>query len=528
MRWLVVGGGRVAALALVLFCLMGFGVRPAAAALGEVQSETKISDSQGGFGGGIDEGDLFGWSVAALGDLDGNGVLDMVVGAPLDDDGDGPDKGAIWILWLRRDGRARGFVKISESAGNFRGSLDPFDQFGTSVAAIGDLDGDGVTELAVGAPFDDDKNVDSGAVWILFLDNTGLVKRHQKISATEGRFKGNLSAGDQFGASIAPLGDLDGDGVVDIAVGAPFDDSGSGSDQGAVWILFLQRDGNVKDYREIAEGKSGFGGGLTGADAFGTSVANLGDVDRDGVVDLAVGAPLDDDGSGADTGAVWILFLDLDGRVRDKTKISRKSGRFAGNIGPGDNFGWSVAGVGDVDADGKIDLVVGAPFDDGFTLDRGAVWVLLLAEDGTVEAYRRITQSAGNFGGTLLEGDAFGTAVCALGDLDGDGVGDLAVGAPLDNDGTGFNSGAVWLLYLQGVPATCGDANADGRIGSIDALATLRASVLLDDCELCRCDLDNSGDITASDALRVLSLAIDIPVERRCPLCEQPLPPEQP
>lgn len=79
------------------------------------------------------------------------------------------------------------------------------DEFGWSVAAIGDMDGDGVVDVAVGAHDDDDGGTDRGALWILFLETTGLVKSHQKISDTEGSFNGVLDNGDDFGGHIAAV-----------------------------------------------------------------------------------------------------------------------------------------------------------------------------------------------------------------------------------------------------------------------------------------------------------------------------------
>ena len=109
--------------------------------------------------------------------------------------------------------------KISETEGGFAGDLDHSDVFGGSVASIGDLDGDGAGDLAVGAVLDDDGGSNRGAVWILFLNADATVKAHQKISSTEGGFTGALSNVDIFGRAVASVGDLDGDSVGDLAVG---------------------------------------------------------------------------------------------------------------------------------------------------------------------------------------------------------------------------------------------------------------------------------------------------------------------
>ena len=97
--------------------------------------------------------------------------------------------------------------KISAIAGNFQGQLDFRDIFGCSVAGIGDLDADGINDIAVGASGDDDGGSSKGAVWILFLNRDGTVKSHQKISDTEGNFNGVL-ADDDFSWSVSNIGDF--------------------------------------------------------------------------------------------------------------------------------------------------------------------------------------------------------------------------------------------------------------------------------------------------------------------------------
>jgi hypothetical protein len=138
-------------------------------AAGTVASEQKISETTGGFGGALDSSDFFGCSVVSPGDLDDDGHTDLAVGAHFDDDGDS-EQGAVWILFLNSDGTVASERKISETMGGFGGVLDPDDAFGISLAALGDLDGDGNEDLAVGAAYADDGAGDQGAVWMLFLE----------------------------------------------------------------------------------------------------------------------------------------------------------------------------------------------------------------------------------------------------------------------------------------------------------------------------------------------------------------------
>ena len=145
----------------------------------------KISDTQGGLSTALDDNDRFGYSVSNIGDLDGDGILDIALGAYQYDDGGG-DKGAVYILFLNTDGTVKAEQKISDTQGGLSAALDNSDNFGLSVSNIGDLDGDGIPDIGVGAYRDDDGGGDRGAVYILFLNTDGTVKAEQKISDTQG------------------------------------------------------------------------------------------------------------------------------------------------------------------------------------------------------------------------------------------------------------------------------------------------------------------------------------------------------
>ncbi|MEW8029803.1 MAG: integrin alpha [Candidatus Thiodiazotropha sp.] len=424
----------------------------------DVDSEQKISEESGNFNGDLDVGDQFGLALANIGDLEVDGVTDLAAGAPFDDD-NGENRGAVWILFMDSDGQVDAHQKISDESGEFSGDLDDEDRFGRAIAPLGDLNSDGFLDIAVGAPLDDDAGTDKGAVWILFLNGDGTVQSEQKISDDEGGFEGDLDDNDQFAHALASIGDLNNDGVTDLAVGVPNDDDG-GIDRGAVWILFMNSDGTVLSSQKISSDEGDLDRDLDDEDHFGAAVTGIGDLNGDGVTDLAVGVRGDDDG-GADRGAVWILFLNADGTVDSKKRISQNRASFDGQLSDNDQFGGALANLGDINSDGTDDLAVGAKRSDDGGADRGAVWVLFLEVDGEVISSSKISDTEGSFDGGLDSGDQFGAAVAQLGDLDGDDINDLAVGASLDDDG-GTDKGAVWMLFMDEV-----DTDHDRQEGGI-------------------------------------------------------------
>ncbi|RKY20110.1 MAG: hypothetical protein DRQ55_08790 [Planctomycetota bacterium] len=439
-------------------------VSPASAGTGEVAAHAKVSALTAGLG--VSASDRFGWSVASLGDFDGNGSTDLVVGAPFDDDA-GTDTGAVYIVTLAADGSVTDVDKITEGAGGLSANLFDSDWFGWSVASLGDLDGDGTTDIAVGALQDDSSNNDAGAIYILFLNPNGTVKAEQRITGAQGGFGVFLEALAWFGCSIANLGDVDGDGVIDLGVGS-FGDSENGVFRGAMYVLFLNSDGTVKAHQKINDSNGGLSADILDGDEFGWAAAGLGDLDGDGVEDMAVGAILDDSGNG-DAGAVYVLFLNSDGTVKQHVKISSEAAGFETLLDQQDHFGRGVANIGDLNGDGVTDLAVGAVWDDDGAEKAGATYVLLMASDGTVIGEQKISATEGNFSATLQEGDTFGNSLAPLGDLNADGSLDIAVGADHDDDGSP-DAGAVYLLFL--------DADAFSDIGN--ALAGTHGDPLLE------------------------------------------------
>ena len=239
-----------------------------------------------------------------------------------------------------------------------------YDTYGSSIANIGDLNGDGITDIAVGAMHDDTGGIDRGTVYIHFMNSNGTVKQTQEINNSTTKGPALLDR-DLYGSSIANIGDLNGDDIIDIAVGAPgfYTNTGGDNRKGAIYIHLLKIDENgnigINNTFKIDdnENKPTFPY-LTNGDRYGISIANMGDLDSDGIVDIAVGAVGDDTNPKRET--LYLHFLRADGSIKSTAEINKNTISKSLEISQGDHYGCSIVNMGDPDGDGIMDMVVGA------------------------------------------------------------------------------------------------------------------------------------------------------------------------
>ncbi|MDB4163242.1 FG-GAP-like repeat-containing protein [Saprospiraceae bacterium] len=325
-----------------------------------------------------------------------------------------------------------GFVKIEEGSGGFFATLDAGDRFSRDHDQAGDINGDGIIDLVVGARSDDDGATDAGAVYILFMNSNGTVQSNQKISATQGGFTDTLLANNFFGYGVAGIGDYDGDSIPDIAVSAP------ASTNIALYIIHLNRNGTVKSF-------------VKNSNIMAQGLSAVGDLNNDGRIDLVACDPGSDVG-GNNIGAINILFLNSSSQVipAQTVLINPVSGGLGSGLMAGDQFGGrEVAMLGDIDGDGTKELAVGAFMSDG---GKGAIWMLSLDSNNfNVVSKLKITEGMNGFADTLTTGNNpngtaganLGMGLSKVGDLNGDGVPDLMTGANQQNEGWGY------ILYLN-------------------------------------------------------------------------------
>jgi hypothetical protein len=379
-------------------------------------------------------GSGFGWQVAPAGDLNGDGFPELVVGAP------GYD------LPMAFAGRAYVVRRLLPSTPATRVarprpiSTTPFgDNLGFSVASAGDVDGDGLDDLLVGARGNDTADIQAGRVYLFLGPATGT-----HVDEADAVISG--TAFEEIGRSVSAAGDLNGDGFGDVLVGTGV---GGPLDEGRVYVF----NGPLSGPLTLADADAVIVG-ATADDALGASLAPAGDLDGDGFDDIVVGAPRTVPlGNNNGPGRVFVFHGPLAGTIPALSAAAVLQGEL-----DNDDFGISVA-VGDVSGDGVKDLVVGA--DQLFRNDgTGRVYVF----HGPLAGSLLAAHANGLVRGSALD-DLFGASV-ATADLDGDGRSDVIAGAP----GASLASGRGYVFrgpVVGSVSAAAAPFIVDGGSGDV-------------------------------------------------------------
>jgi len=425
---------------------------------------------------GASAGDNAGRSISGAGDLDGDGHDDLLVGAPFEGSA-GTNAGAAYVVY----GPVSGSAYLSKAGHQLLGE-QPGDQAGGSVAGVGDLDGDGYGDILVGAPYQDDAGQDAGAVYLVLGPATGSTDLGLADAILLGEAESN-----QAGTAVAAAGDVDADGQLDALVAA----SGASSTAGAVYVLPAPQSGTM----DLGDAKAKIRGETRGDSAGGVALyaeaaAGAGDMDGDGISDLVIGA-LNESTEGASAGAAYVMYGPISGTQSlssaDAKLLGEGEGHYAGwsvagagdmngdgyddalvgacaedtgggwagaayvVLGPptgerslgqahaklmgedvGDTAGFSVDAAGDMDGDGRADVLVGVPGESSLQSYAGAAYAVLGPVTGSLSLGSPSMMMLG-----VSSSDYAGWSVSTAGDTDADGLDDLFIGAPQDTSGAG-------------------------------------------------------------------------------------------
>jgi hypothetical protein len=424
------------------------------------------------------------------GDVSGDGIGDLMVGVPGEDVSGWVDAGIVAEMRGSEYGFSPGacvwwtpdFALVDGDAGH--------DEYFGEALAMGDFNGDGFTDVAIGITGEDYSPGSinaAGAVHILYGHSGGLsVFNQQVFDQGVAGIAGEPEEDDFFGMALA-AGDFDADGFADLVVGSPYEDSGALADSGLITVLYGSASGlTTTGSQVIDQSHSDLPGAAEAGDRFGSALAT-GDFNGDGNCDLAVASEFEDIGTVLRAGAVHVLYGGSSGLMTTGSQMYYQgTSSIADSSETDDHFGASLA-TGHFNDDGFADLAVGIPGEDieALSLDgAGAVAVIWGSVYGLTGANDQHLTESDCGEGTSEAGDSFGAALAA-GDFNGDDISDLAIGAPGQNfDGSSPNAGAVTVLYgtdfwfqstgnqlwFQGEDGLLGEAeNGDGFGASLAA-----------------------------------------------------------
>jgi hypothetical protein len=427
--------------------------------------------------------DRAGFSVSGAGDVNGDGLDDMIVGAP-DASSIGLGRGQAYVVFGSRNGfpAALSLSALNGLNGFILNEVADHQHAGFAVSGAGDVNGDGLDDVIVGAPGIPALEIGQGQAYVVFGRTNFATSPTVSLGSLDGSTGFTLTGigGEHAGFAVNRAGDVNGDGRDDVIIGAPFADA-AGFNSGRAYVVFGQGSFAPSLALSALTGGSGFIlDGTNSLDRAGASVSAAGDINGDGLDDLLVGAPYADV-DGDDLGEAYVVFGKTTPFAATLAVSSLNGSNGFRLIGNTDNnyAGGAVAGVGDVNGDGLDDLIVGARGAGGS--DRGQAYVVF----GRTTPFADEIHLAGVNGGTtgfILDGmdagDSAGSSVSGAGDLNGDGLADLVVGAPSADVAEDTVGQAYVIFGRANIIVTGPDKGAAPRVKVFRPDGTLRQSFL--------------------------------------------------
>ncbi|MBR8827013.1 MAG: FG-GAP repeat protein [Gomphosphaeria aponina SAG 52.96 = DSM 107014] len=420
--------------------------------------ELKDLDGTNGFKiNGEAAGDNSGLGVSNAGDINGDNIDDLIIGARYADP-NGEKSGKSYVVY-GRDGDFPSELELADLDGTNGFKINgeaAGDWSGFNVSSAGDINGDNIDDLIIGAVFADPNGNDSGRIYVVYGRDGDFPSELElaDLDGTKGFKINGETAGDESGFFVSNAGDINGDNIDDLIIGARYaDPNGDGS--GRSYVVFSQ-DGDFPSEVELADldGTNGFKiNGEVAGDQLGFFVSNAGDINGDNIDDLLIGARYADT-RGSNSGRSYVVY-GRDGDFPSELELADLDGTNGFKINgeaAGDNSGISVSSAGDINGDNIDDLLIGARLADPNGGDSGRSYVVY-GRDGDFPSELELADLDGTNGFKIngeAAGDWSGVRVSNAGDINGDNIDDIVVGARYA-DPNGGDSGKSYVIFGKGV-----------------------------------------------------------------------------